>query len=129
MPSGGAREGAGAKKGSKHASTLQREALAKEMQAFIAKQMPRMMKAQIEAACGVAHLFLRAEDGTFSKAPEKMTEEQILVVLNGDPNRYYIATKDPNTQAFNTLAAYGAGKPTETQEVTHDGELIVRWQS
>lgn len=130
MPRGGKRPGAGAKKGSKHASTLQKEALAKAMQAEIAKHMPRMLKAQVEAACGVAHLFLRAEDGTFSKAPEGMTADEIERVLNGDPNRYFIATKDPNTQAFNTLSAYGAGKPQEpSQQVDVDATLEIRWQS
>lgn len=130
MPRGGKRPGAGRPEGSKNASTVAREALAVEMQAYIAKQMPRMLKAQVEAACGVAHLFLRAEDGTFSKAPEGMTAGQILAVLNGDANRYFIATKDPNTQAFNTLSAYGAGKPTEPpQQVEVDGTLEIRWQS
>ena len=125
---GGARKGAGRKAGGKNRSTLEREALAKAMQAHISKHMPRMLRSQIEAACGVAHLFLRAEDGTFSRVAEKMSAEDMQTLLNGDANRYFIALKDPNTSAFNVLAAYGAGKPTEVQEVTHDGELTIRWQ-
>ena len=125
---GGARRGAGRKAGGKNRSTLEREALAKAMQAHIAKHMPRMLRSQIEAACGVAHLFLRAEDGTFARATETLSAEAMQAVLNGPANRYFIALKDPNTSAFNTLAAYAAGKPTEVQEVTHDGELTIRWQ-
>ena len=127
---GGKREGAGRKPGTPNAATIEKALLREEMRGFIAKHIPRMLGAQIEAACGVAHLMIRNDDGTWAKAPAEITEEQMLAVLNGDPNRYYISTKDPNTQAFNTLAAYAADKPKEQeQEIVMDATLEIRWQS
>ncbi len=108
----------GPKKGAIYKPTIDKSLAREEARAFIQKHMPRMMSAQVEAACGVAHLMLRNEDGTWSKAPEAMTADQMLAVLNGDKSRYFIATKDPNTPAFNTLAAYALDKPVEPLELT-----------
>lgn len=133
MPRGGARPNSGPKKGAKYKPTIEKALAREEARAYIQAQMPRMMRAQIEAACGVAHLMLRNDDGTWRKAPENMTEDEMLAVLNGDTNRYFIATKDPNTPAFNTLAAYALDKPAEQMKVTgpDDGpvEHVFRWQT
>jgi hypothetical protein len=109
---------------------MEKSVAREETRKVINQHMQRMLGAQIEAACGVAHLMLRNEDGTWSKAPEAMTADEMLAVLNGDKSRYFIATKDPNTPAFNTLAAYALDKPAEQLKVTGgDGgpvELITR---
>jgi hypothetical protein len=122
----------GPRKGVKYKPTIDKATAREEARRFIQAQLPRMLGAQIEASCGVAHLMLRNPDGTWSKAPEKMTAEEMLAVLNGDRDRYYIATKDPNTSAFNTLAAYALDKPAEQVKVTgaDDGpvEVVFRWQ-
>ena len=132
MPRGGKRPNPGPKKGSKYKPTIDKSLAREQARAYIQSHMPRMLGSQIEAACGVAHLMLRNEDGTWSKAPEKMTADEMLTVLNGDPARFYIATKDPNTSAFNTLAAYALDKPAEQMKVTgaDDGpvEILFRWQ-
>lgn len=130
MPPGGKRPNSGPKKGAKYKPTLEKALAREEARAFIQAQLPRMLSAQIEAACGVAHLMLRNEDGTWSKAPDTMTADQMLSVLNGPATRYYIATKDPNTSAFNTLAAYALDKPVEPIELSgKDGApLEVRWK-
>lgn len=115
---GRTRNGGGMPPGHVTAKTISKELAREEARAYIQKQMPRMLKAQIEASCGVAHLLIRDDEGKFSRAPADMTEAEMLAVLNGDSNRYYIAVKDPNTQAFNTLAAYALDKPKEqAQEV------------
>lgn len=129
---GGARPGAGKKKGTLWKSTITKQLAREEARLHIQAHLPRMFNAQIEAACGVAHLMLRNTDGTWQKAPERITAEEIELVLNGDPNRYFIATKDPNTQAFTILAAYALDKPAEQVKVTgaDDGpiEHVFRWQ-
>lgn len=118
MPRGGKRPNSGPKPGTKFQKTIDK-ALAREVaRQYIQQHMPRMLQAQIEASCGVAHLMLRHDDGTWSKAPETMNADDMLKVLNGDKNRYYIATKDPNTPAFNTLAAYALDKPADVMKVT-----------
>ena len=132
MPRGGKRPNSGPKKGTKYKPTLSKALAREEARLCIQQHMPRMLAAQIEASCGVAHLMLRHEDGTWSKAPESMTADQMIKVLNGDTNRYFIATKDPNTPAFNTLAAYAIDKPADVHKVTgEDGgpvEHVFRWQ-
>lgn|SRR3990167_5501180 len=129
MPRGGARPGSGPKKGTKYAKTINKALAREEARTYIQRQMPRMMRAQIEAACGVAHLFIRAADGTFSRAPSNMTAAAMSVVLNGDRNRFYIATKDPNTQAFTILAGYALDKPKEqAQDIEVQGDLVIRWK-
>jgi hypothetical protein len=91
--------------------------------AWIQAQMPRVVGAQIEAACGLAHLMLRQADGTWRRAPDKMTAAHVEAVLNGNPDRYWISLKDPNTQAFATLAAYPWDKPKAQEiEVSVRGE-------
>lgn len=120
---GGKRAGAGKPKGFKHMSTLTKELAREEARKYIQSHMPRMLSAQVENACGLAHLMIRNEDGTWQKAPDEMTAEQVADVLNGDPNRYYIAMKDPNTQVFNTLAAYAWDKPREPVDVQVHGEV------
>ena len=55
-----------------------------------------------------------------------MTAADVEAVLNGNPNRYWISMKDPNTQAFNTLAAYAWDKPKEQEiEVSVTGDLAL----
>lgn len=118
----------GPRKGAKYKPTVAKELAREEARRHIQEHLPRMLTSQIEAACGVAHLMLRNDDGTWRKAPEKMNADEILAVLNGDPNRFYIATKDPNTQAFNTLAAYALDKPKEQeQDVDLHAEVVIRW--
>lgn len=132
MPSGGKRPNSGPTRGTKYKPTIEKAAAREQARALIQQHLPRMLGAQIEAACGVAHLMLRNDDGTWRKAPDKMTADEIVAVLNGDANRFFIATKDPNTQAFNTLAAYALDKPAEQVKVTgDDGGPVVhvfRWQ-
>jgi hypothetical protein len=111
----------GPQKGATYKPTITKAMAREEARLYIQQHMPRMITSQVEAACGVAHLMLRNEDGTWAKAPANMTAEQMLEVLNGDQGRYYIATKDPNTQAFNTLTAYALDKPKEQEQ-----EILVR---
>lgn len=116
MPRGGRRSNSGPAKGTKYKPTLNKEVAREEARAFIQAHMPRMLSAQVENACGLAHLMIRNQDGTWRQAPDEMTGAEVAAVLNGDPNRYYIAMKDPNTQVFNTLAAYAWDKPKEQEQ-------------
>lgn len=113
MPRGGARPGAGQKKGAKWPSTLAKEAVRELTRQKITAALEPMLNAQIAAVIGTSHLMLRNEDGTWRKAPESMTADEMLDVLNGDPGGYWIATKDSNSHAFNILAAYALDRPKE----------------
>lgn len=110
---GGKRAGAGQKKGFKWSTTLAKEAARELVRQTVTAQMGPMIEAQVRAACGLTHLMLRNEDGTWSKAPTGMTEDEMLRVLNGDPTRYYLAMKDPSTPAFTDLMNRALDKPKE----------------
>ena len=101
------------KKGDKWKSTLAKEAARELVRQEVTKHMGAMIEGQVRAASGLTHLMLRNEDGTWSKAPADMTEDQMLSVLNGDASRYYLATKDPSTPAFTDLMNRALDKPKE----------------
>jgi hypothetical protein len=110
---GGARRGGGKPKGVKWPSTLAKEAARELVRLEVTKRMPELIEAQTRHAIGLTHLMLRNEDGTWSKAPAEMTADEMLAVLNGPQERYYLATKDPSTQAFTDLMNRALDKPKE----------------
>lgn len=93
------------------------KALAREQTAaLVYRDLTPMVKAQIHAAKGVAHFFLRGKDGKFERVTDP---DQIEAALNaGDENGYYISTRDPSTAAFIALMDRAIDKPIERQEVT-----------
>lgn len=93
--------------------------------------MPELIEAQVRHAIGLSHLMLRDEDGTWKKAPADMSADEMLAILNGSTDRYYIATKDPSVQAFTDLMNRALDKPKEQAQevqmnVTGDAELLAR---
>ena len=83
----------------------------------IEKYLKPLVLAHLAKAIGTCKLMLRQKDGTWKQAT---ADDDIEKALNGDPNMYWIATNQPDTQSFNTLLAYGLDKPKEQpQEVTH----------
>lgn len=83
------------------------------MRQEITANLGPMIEAQTRHAIGLTHLMLRNEDGTWSKAPAEITPDEMLAVLNGPQERYYLATKDPSTQAFTDLMNRALDKPKE----------------
>lgn len=105
----------GPQKGAKYAPTIAKEQAREQLRIHVQKHVERMTQAQIANACGLMHLMLRNEDGTWRKAT---TEDDIEKALNGDPNMYWISTKDPNIQAYSDLLNRAHDKPKEQpQEV------------
>lgn len=129
MPRGGKRPNAGAKKGSKHAATLSKEAAREALRQRVLRDMEPMVAAQIAHAQGISHFMLRdPKTGKF----ERITElDQIQQALNADDAKegssYYIWTKDPSVQAFTDLMNRALDKPKEQEQelkVTGDDALI-----
>lgn len=125
MARGGKREGAGAKKGSKHAATLSKEEARELLRQRVLKDMEPMVAAQVAHAQGISHFMLRdKKTGKF----ERITElAQIEAALNADDaeegSSYYIWTKDPSVQAFTDLMNRALDKPKEqAQEIQLSGD-------
>jgi hypothetical protein len=117
---GGARKNTGPKKGSKHASTLSKEAARECLRQIVTREMEAMTKAQIANAKGIQHFFLRDE-----KTKQFMRIEDpkaIETALNcGDEGSYYwIFTKDPSVQAFTDLMNRALDKPSEQVQIQQD---------
>lgn len=120
MGHGGARAGAGKKKGSKHASTLSKEKARELAREIITREMEPMIHAQIAHACGINHFFLRDPK---TKQFVRITDPKAIeTALNsGDEGSYYwIFTKDPSVQAFTDLLNRALDKPAE--QIKHTGE-------
>ena len=115
MPRGGKRRNAGAKRGSKHAATLSKDAAREVVRQRVMRDIDPMVAAQIAHAQGISHFMLRdPKTGKF----ERITElAQIERALNADDaeegSSYYIWTKDPSVQAFTDLMNRALDKPKE----------------
>lgn len=129
MPRGGPRPNSGPKKGSKHASTLSKEAARDVLRERVLRDMEPMVAAQIAHAQGISHFMLRdKKTGKF----ERITElAQIEAALNTEGaeegSSYYVWTKDPSVQAFTDLMNRTLDKPKEQEQeikLTGDDALI-----
>ena len=131
MPRGGARKGAGKKKGTKHKKTLEREAALKVFQERVMKNAEQLYSAQHSLAVGQAFLF---RIDTVTEGKKRTKEKPVLVTdeaeirdyLDGEHDRgpdayYYITTKEPNNMALDSLLNRAVGKPKESVDITGDG--------
>lgn len=122
MPRGGKRPGAGKPKGYKHQHTLEKEAQLELLRQRVLARSEQLWNAQMEHACGVSYMVLRASDGTFARATD---EKQIDAACAAGATAFRIFTQAPNTQAFTDLMNRTFGKPPERVEMTgKDGEPL-----
>ena|SRR5260221_8478955 len=71
MPSGGARIGAGKKKGTLHAATINRQLILEETRKYLASRVHEVNKAWVDkAANGDAPLIREFNDRLFDKSPQ-----------------------------------------------------------
>ena len=115
---GGARPGAGKKKGYRHKHTLDKIMAREHLRLQVTARQQDMVNAQIQNALGLKHLFMRDDAGKWTQVTDP---DMIEVVLNsGEEGKYfYIHSKDPSIQAFTDLMNRALDKPKEQeQEVT-----------
>ena len=126
MPRGGTRPGAGAKKGSKHASTLTKEQARDALRQIVLEEMRELAAAQIANAKGIKFLVVREKaSGKFLRVGEGRAEK-----LKPEEEIVEIWEKDPSVQAFTDLMNRALDKPKEQeQEIKVDGALEIRWLS
>lgn len=126
MPRGGKRPGAGKPKGTKHASTLSKEAAREAVRAVVTRHMDRMLRSQIAHSIGIGHLYTRDKSGKFNKIENEAEVDRLLT--EGEEDRdYWIFTKDPSVQAFTDLMNRALDKPKEQEQeikLTGEAELI-----
>ena len=107
---GGARKGAGAKKGKPWPSTLNKIAAREALRVYVMQHMERMTKAQIEQACGLSYLVTRdTASGKFIRVGESMARRSNEETIE-------VWEKDPSTAAFTDLMNRALDKPKEQEK-------------
>ena len=132
MPRGGKRPGAGTKKGTRWASTLEKALVREETRKYIQQHIPAMLKAQIAHAIGIGHVYTRDNKGKFSRIEDGAHIDRLLSEGEQDKD-YWIFAKDPSVQAFSDLMDRAIDRPIQPAKVTgEDGgpvEHVFRWKS
>lgn len=149
---GGKRPGAGRKKGSKSAKTLEKEKVLAEVRDRIMRNAQRILDSQLSLARGQQFLYkiektkvIGPKGGVSyrSEKPKLVTDQwELQAYLDGlvesgdmdderDPEAtyYFITTKEPNNMAADSMLNRTFGKPTEIHELSgKDGEPIkISW--
>ena len=125
---GGARPGAGVKKGTKFAPTLQREAAEAYYRQRFQDKFARLIDAQFETAVGVRQFVYRDKSGRF----KVIDDPDELRTRIEDGSAIEIFTRLPNAQAQTDALSRIMGKPAESVRLTGaEGgpvEHIFRWK-
>lgn len=112
MPRGGKRPGAGAKKGSEHSGTVDKNLLRLTARAIIGPHMRELIEAHVANAKGISYLVYRdKESGKFERV-------KALEDVNQYANTIEVWEKDPSVQSFTDLMNRLLDKPGEHVEVT-----------
>lgn len=120
MARGGARPGAGRKKGT---NGLEKEAARARLRELVSAQMDDMVKAQIANSKGIKYLVTRDKaGGKFVKVTEAMAGS-----LKGD-EIIEVWEKDPSVQAFTDLMNRTLDKPTEQVSAEVNIDAVLRWK-
>lgn len=137
MARGGKRPGSGRKKGSKDASTLEKEKQFEIFRQLTLQRVKPLFEAQMNLARGVTYMF-RIEEGPKGAREHVLVTDpdeigDILAQMDGDASGtyndqyYYLTTKLPDNRALDSLLDRAFGKPTQAVEITgKDGKDLFR---
>jgi lipopolysaccharide biosynthesis regulator YciM len=124
---GGARKGAGRKRGSVNPSTITKEQAREALRRVVLEHMYEMTAAQIAQAKGLKYLVTRdKKTGKFLRVTETMAKAK----SGDDSNEETIEVweKDPSVQAFTDLMNRAIDKPKEQeQDVNVNAEVVIKW--
>lgn len=130
---GGARPGAGRKKGKLEPQTIERHKVLEAFRIRVAKNADRLFDAQMSIAMGVSYLYrIKKDEKGNSKKPELITDPMVIsAYLDGDyedcqDEYYYISTERPNNQAIDSMLDRTFGKPDSKVDVTSGGKTILQ---
>lgn len=134
---GGARKGSGRKPGVVSEQKMVLNEQKKLMQERIAKNVDKLLNAQMNLALGQTMLFVKITErdgkGKVKRVyHERITSEDAIKeylddpdALNDDEHYYYITTRPGNNQAIANLLDRAFGKPKENIEMSEDPDAPV----
>ena len=115
MARGGARTGAGAKKGSKWPATIAKEAANEIIREMVIAEIRPIVEAQIKAAKGISFLGVRDKNGKFTRVVESVAKASLA---KGE-ELFELWEVPPSVQIGKDLLDRTAGKPVEPVAVEH----------
>lgn len=137
-----ARRGGLKRKGTKNKSTIDRERMLSQFQDFVARKSKTLLASQLALGVGSLYVFRidteiigsGKNEKRFKKKPVLVQDiDEIINALdfyyaegespNNDQTYYFITTKDPENKAIDSLLDRTFGKPKESIEMKHSGEL------
>jgi hypothetical protein len=133
---GGARPGAGRKKGGMNQATLERLQVEKELKQRVLKNANRLYDAQFSLAQGLSYLFVIKTEtdkkGNKRKLRPELITSPIIIesYLNGDYEEdtedeyFFITTKAPDNKAIDSLLDRTFGKAQQSLDVTSQGDKL-----
>lgn len=131
---GGARVGAGRKKGGENESARIRRLMEAEMKDRIVQSTEALLNSQMSLAKGEVNLYRTYYEGegkNRKKIVELVTDQQTITSFladelnqSDDEEYYYIATKSPDSKSIDSLLDRTYGKAKQSVDVTSDGEKI-----
>lgn len=122
---GGARPGAGKKKGTRWKSTLDKIAAREALRQYVTQHIEELTAAQVANAKGLKYLVTREKKtGKFIRVTEAMAK-----LKQGDDEEIIeVWEKDPSVQAFTDLMNRALDKPAEQEQaVAVTGTLKISW--
>lgn len=128
---GGGRPGAGRPKGSKNASTVDREAARDRLTERVYAELDPLIDAQLANARGIKYLVVRnKKTGKFVRVTQAMARRR-QEALKADEEIIEVWEKDACVQAFTDLLNRTLGKPVDAIDLTSsDGSLspmVIHW--
>lgn len=135
MKNGGQRKGAGRKPGGKNKKTLEQKAVADAFNQRVMIAADALFNAQLKLATGSQKIFRIDEtevDGKIKRTHELVTDaDEIKELLDEhgggdgevDGNYYYFQTVMPDNRAIDSLLNRALGKPKDSLDVNHGGEV------
>lgn len=142
---GGAREGAGRRKGGMNKDTEMRAATKQAMIDRIHGNVDILLNAQFNKALGETYLMVKRTErdskGKVLRIYHEVVEDKQTIIdyldgqemggedISDDENYYYMTTKAPDNMALKDLLDRGFGKPDAKLDVTSDGQKLERGAS
>lgn len=127
MARGGARQGAGAKKGSRWKASVRKDAVREAYVTEVTKQMAPLVRAQLESAVGTCAKVAVAEMTDKGIRLRRVTDEQELAGLLA-AGAYRVFLSDPDLPMSRYLTDQVVGKATEHVEVSGPGGSPIPYQ-
>ncbi len=134
---GGARKGAGRKKGQLDQKTLDAMAVKKEYQDRIRRNATKIFNAQYSLAVGTQMLFVIHTDSKGNRRkPEMVTDPEIIskfleenegmagTMGDNDSEYFFMTTKVPDSRTISDMLDRAMGKPDATLDVTSGGNEL-----